>query len=214
MQFRIDVSVKQWTLLNLRIFRSFVVGYSELFREFKKKKKKNTQKQTLSIEAAVTRLKIWLDREVEGSGRLSVTLLWLMPWFWSCVTCCCTGCEQTQDAEENSEEGNTFTKKNQLHRKETHRWSHVKISFDSESLRVEQDPQPPSTGIGAVVSGSTVPPSIKIIGKEVSCTQQKQPKTTKTTNTSNTTKQNKKKKPILRLGVVIQLTLPHFFVLI
>lgn len=81
---------------------------------------------------------------------------------------------KTQDAEENSEEGNTFTKKNQLHRKETHRWSHVKISFDSESLRVEQDPQPASTGIGAVVSGSTVPPSIKIIGKEVSCTQGQQ----------------------------------------
>ena len=83
---------------------------------------------------------------------------------------------KTQDAEENSDESSTFSKKN-LHRKEAHRWSHVKISFDSESLRIEQEPAlagaPTTTtsasqGISGVVTTATVPPSIKIIGKEVS----------------------------------------------
>lgn len=48
--------------------------------------------------------------------------------------------------------------------KENTLWSHVKISFDNESVKVESEHSGPTTAISA----PTVPPSIKIIGKEVS----------------------------------------------
>jgi len=71
------------------------------------------------------------------------------------------------------------------------RWSHVKISFDNESVRLDPDPPPTSggggttsilTGAGAsatiappsATSSVTVAPTIKIIGKEVSVVAQVQ----------------------------------------
>ena len=79
-----------------------------------------------------------------------------------------------KDGEEIFEDSSssTFSKKNN-HRKEAHRWSHVKISFDTESVRIESEPTAPgaaptSTALGGVVPTPAVAPAIKIIGKEVS----------------------------------------------
>ncbi len=52
--------------------------------------------------------------------------------------------------------------------KDNARWSHVKISFDSESVKVESEQSGPTTTIAT----PAVPPTIKIIGKEVSVTKQ------------------------------------------
>ena len=77
--------------------------------------------------------------------------------------------QHKKDADEsNTDESRAKRQNSGSHRnkenKENTRWSHVKISFDTESVKLESDHSGPTTAIGA----PTVPPTIKIIGKEVS----------------------------------------------
>ena len=74
------------------------------------------------------------------------------------------------ETKEPADELHTRKQNSSSHRqlKDNARWSHVKISFDSESVKVESEQSGPTTAI----TTPAVPPTIKIIGKEVSATKQ------------------------------------------
>ena len=124
-------------------------------------------------------------------GFFSVVILYLSPLAsappFDFLAHLYTANKQKKESDDGSDESAATRSLAVRRRKEqqtTHRWSHVKISFDDDSVRLEpEQTQQPIAGVGsstaasgiptsssvsAAAGPSTVPPTIKIIGKEVS----------------------------------------------